>query len=90
MCLLDSNCEESMKIDVQEYFQVINRAQGGINSVGDCNSLRVGVVFVVVVVCSPFLKTFTMGFLLNALSYRRLKFGMVLFYDVLPFNFLKN
>ena len=38
----------------------------GINSVGDYNSPRVGVV--VVVVCPPFLKSFTMGFLLNALS----------------------
>ena len=41
----------------------------GINSVGDYNSPRVGVVVVVVVVvCPPFLKSFTMGFLLNALS----------------------
>ena len=52
----------------------------------DSNLLRVGVV-VVVVVCRHFFKTFTMGFLLNAI---RLKFGMVLWYDSLQLNFLKN
>ena len=43
----------------------------GILSVADYNLTRVGVVVVVVVVvCPPFLKSFTMGFLLNALSYK--------------------
>ena len=53
--------------------QVATFVPDGINSVGDYNSPRVGVVVVVVVVvvvCPPFLKSFTMGFLLNALSYK--------------------
>ena len=43
----------------------------GIHSVADYNSTLMGVVVVVVVVvvvCPPFLKSFMMGFLLNALS----------------------
>ena len=55
--------KEGTKVELQRFF-----VPDGINSVGDYNSRWVGVVVVVVVVCRHFFKTFTMGFLLNALS----------------------